>query len=127
MVASVQDSTRSDPSSGTKLAAIADGIVKIHKEVCGRGPTNARCFESGNAVVCLLFGGLTRGERTLLDSGDVTAVENQRRSLHQVMRAPARELVERELGRRVTAMTLAADPSNEMETAVFLLDGEGTR
>jgi hypothetical protein len=38
------------------------------------------------------------------------------------MEEPARELVERELGRRVTAMTLAADPANELETAVFVLD-----
>src|SRR3954452_16385461 len=70
-VASVQESTRSDPTSGTKLAAIADALVKLHKDVCGRGPTNARCFASGNAVVCLLYGGLTRGERTLLESGDL--------------------------------------------------------
>jgi len=121
-MASAYESTRSE-SSGTKLAAVADGLVKLHKDVCGRGPTNARAFESGNAVVVLLFGGLTPGERTLLRSGDVTAVENQRRSLHHVMEQPAREMVERELGRRVTAMTLAADPANELETAVFVLDG----
>ena len=105
------------------LAAIADGLVKIHKDVCGRGPTNARCFASGDTVVCLLVGGLTRGERTLLESGDVEAVNRQRIALHRVMETPARELVERELGRRVTAMTLAADPANELETAVFVLDG----
>jgi uncharacterized protein YbcI len=121
-MASVQDSTRSEPASGTKLAAIADGLVKIHKDVCGRGPTNARCFGSGNVVVCLLQGGLTRGERTLLESGDLEAVNRQRIALHQVMETPARELVERELGRRVTAVTLAADPANELETAVFVLD-----
>jgi uncharacterized protein YbcI len=122
-MASVQDSTRSEPHGGTKLAAIADGLVKLHKDVCGRGPTNARCFESGDVVVCLLVGGLTRGERTLLESGDTAAVERQRRSLHHVMKGPAQELVERELGRRVTAMTLAADPASELETAVFVLDG----
>lgn len=122
-MAFVQDSTRSDPSSGTKLAAIADGLVRIHKDVCGRGPTNARCFAAGDVVVGLLQGGLTRGERTLLESGDLEAVNRQRLALHHVMKGPARELVERELGRRVTAMTLAADPANELETAVFVLDG----
>ena len=122
-MAFAQDPTRSDLAGGTKLAAIADGLVKLHKNVCGRGPTNARCFESGDTVVCLLFGGLTRGEHTLLDSGNLTAVANQRRSLHEVMEGPARDLVERELGRRVAAMTLAADPAHELETAVFVLDG----
>jgi uncharacterized protein YbcI len=120
-VPSVQDSTRSEFSSGTKLAAIADGLVKIHKDACGRGPTSARCFASGDVVVCLLYGGLTRSERTLLQSGDLHAVQRQRESLHQVMHEPARKLVERELGRRVTAMTLAADPADELETAVFVL------
>jgi uncharacterized protein YbcI len=121
-MASVHDSTRSESAGGMKLAAIADGLVKLHKDVCGRGPTNARCFESGNTVVCLLFGGLTRGERTLLDSGDLDAVNRQRLALHRVMEDPARVLVEYELDRRVTAMTLAADPANELETAVFVLD-----
>ena len=121
-MAFAQDPTQSDSHSGTQLAAIADGMVKLHKNVCGRGPTNARCFESGNTVVVLLFGGLTRGERTLLESGDFEAVDRQRRSLHAVMHDPARDLVERELGRRVTAMTLAADPASELETAVFVLD-----
>ena len=121
-MASVQDSTSSEPSGGMKLAAVADGLVKLHKETCGRGPTNARCFESGDTVVCLLFGGLTRGERTLLKNGDTNAVSRQRRSLHHVMEDPARELVERELGRRVAAMTLAADPASELETAVFVLE-----
>ena len=123
MASAQEDPTRSDAHRGTQLAALADGLVKLHKNVCGRGPTNARCFESGNTVVVLLFGGLTRGERTLLDSGDLKAVERQRRSLHAVMHDPARDLVERVLGRRVTAMTLAADPANELETAVFVLDG----
>lgn len=121
-MASVYESTRSDPSTETKLAAIADGLVKIHKDTCGRGPTNARCFASGDAVVCLLYGGLTRGERTLLESGDLEAVDRQRASLHRVMKVLARDLVEQELGRRVTAMTMAADPANELETAVFVLD-----
>jgi uncharacterized protein YbcI len=121
-MASVHDSTRSESAGGIKLAAIADGLVKLHKDVCGRGPTNARCFDSGNTVVCLLFGGLTRGEQTLLQSGDLDAVARQREALHRVMYEPARELVEREVGRRVAAMTLAADPANELETAVFVLD-----
>ena len=46
----------------------------------------------------------------------------QRKSLYAVMGPQASALVEELLGRRVTAMTLAADPANELETAVFLLD-----
>ena len=121
-MASVHESTRSDPSLGMKLAAFSDALVKLHKDVCGRGPTNARCFTSGNAVVCLLFGGLTHGEQTLVARGDEEAVLQQRRSLHRVMEGPARDMAEEQFGRRVVAMTLATDPANGLETAVFVLD-----
>jgi uncharacterized protein YbcI len=109
-------------SSGVKLASISDALVKVHKDVCGRGPTNARCFVSGNALVCLFFGGLTTAEHTLIESGDLAAVDAHRRALHQRIGGPARKVVEEQLGRRVTAMTLAVDPANELETAVFVLD-----
>jgi uncharacterized protein YbcI len=121
-MAFAQDSIRSDGASGTQLAALSDALVKLHKETCGRGPTNARCYMSGNSVVCLLFGGLTPAERTLLAHGQLDTVVKQRAALHDVMRDRARELVEELLGRRVTAMTMAADPANELETAVFVLD-----
>ena len=29
---------------GTTLAAVSDGLVRLHKGTCGRGPTNARTF-----------------------------------------------------------------------------------
>lgn len=123
-MASAPESARTETPaySGTTLAAISDGMVKLHKNTCGRGPTNARCFASGNTVVCLLFGGFTQAERTLLESGDHDAVLDQRRSLYRTMADPATKLVSETLGRRVTAMTMAADPASELETAVFVLD-----
>jgi uncharacterized protein YbcI len=120
--ASESAQTEPHPYSGTILAAVSDGLVRLHKDTCGRGPTNARTFASGNAVVCLLHGGMTRAERTLLDDDNEAAVIEQRQSLYRVMGPRAAELVEELLGRRVTAMTLAADPANELETAVFVLD-----
>jgi len=116
------DSIRSDGATGTQLAALSDALVRLHKETCGRGPTNARCYMSGNSVVCLMFGGLTRAEQTLIAEGNVAAVQTHRQALHRVIQKKARELAEAELGRPVTAMTMAADPANELETAVFLME-----
>jgi uncharacterized protein YbcI len=121
-MASAQDSIRPDSPSGTQLAALSDALVKLHTDTCGRGPTNARCFASGDVVVCLLFGGLTRAEQTLIASGGGPAVITHRESLYGVMEPEARALVEDQLGRRVTAMTMATDPANELETVVFVLD-----
>ena len=70
----------------------------------------------------MMHGGMTRAELTLLADGNEAAVIEQRQSLYRVMGPRASKLVEELLGRRVTAMTMAADPANELETAVFLLD-----
>ena len=121
-MASVVDSTRSDPTGGMRLAAVSDALVRLHKDTCGRGPNNARCFASGNAVVCLLHDGFTHAEQTLLEDGDAAAVLRHRESLHRAMEAPARAIVEEQLARRVTAMTMAVDPANGLETVVFVLD-----
>jgi uncharacterized protein YbcI len=123
-MASASDPTQTEQHtySGSTLAAVSDALVRLHKDTCGRGPTNARTFASGNSVVCLLHGGMTRAELSLLADGNEAAVIEQRQSLYRVMGPRAAELVQDLLGRRVTAMTLAADPANELETAVFVLD-----
>jgi uncharacterized protein YbcI len=121
-MATAFDSTRSDASGAMKLAALSDALVRLHKEICGRGPNNARCMASGNAVVCLMFDGLTHAEQTLLDRGDSDGAKTVREALHQVMKRDARAIAEEQLARRVTAMTIAADPANGLETVVFLLD-----
>ncbi len=121
-MATAFDSTRSDLSCGMKLAALSDALVRLHKDICGRGPNNARCVASGNAVVCLMSDGLTHGEQTLLDRGKSEAATKVREAFHQAMKSEARAIAEEQLGRRVTAMTMAADPANGLETVVFLLD-----
>jgi uncharacterized protein YbcI len=121
-MASVADSTRSDLTGGMRLAALSDALVRLQKEICGRGPNNARCFASGNAVVCVMHDGFTLAEQTLLEHGRISDVAKHREALYRLMDAPARSAVEDQLGRRVTAMTLAVDPANGLETAVFLLD-----
>ena len=121
-MATAFDSTRSDLSSGMKLAALSDALVRLHKDICGRGPENARSVASGNAVVCLMFEGLTHGEQTLLDRNKPDEATKVRAAFHQAMKNEARAMAEEQLDRRVTAMTMAADPANGLETVVFLLD-----
>jgi uncharacterized protein YbcI len=111
--------------SGTTLSAVSDVLVHLHKQLCGRGPTNARCFASGNAIVCILQGGLTQGEQALLDAGQDAEALAHRRALYEILKPRAAAQISELLGRRVTAMTMAADPANRLETAVFLLEEDG--
>ena len=54
---------------GDVLTAISDGMVALLKEYYGRGPTRAKSYYEDDLVVCLLRGGFSRVEQTLLEGG----------------------------------------------------------
>ena len=51
------------------LTAVSDGLVALLKEFYGRGPTQAKSYYDDDLVVCVLRGGFSRVEQTLLDGG----------------------------------------------------------
>jgi len=57
---------------GEVLTAISDGMVALLKEFYGRGPTRAKSYYEDDLVVCVLRGGFSRVEQTLLDGGAAT-------------------------------------------------------
>jgi hypothetical protein len=54
---------------GDVLTAISDGMVALLKEFYGRGPTRAKSYYQDDLVVCVLRGGFSRVEETLLEGG----------------------------------------------------------
>ncbi len=60
------------------------------KEFYGRGPTRAKSYYEDDLVVCVLRGGFSRVEQTLLEGGRGTAVIQQRMEFQEVMREPLR-------------------------------------
>ena len=113
--------------SNRELGALANDLVSLHKATCGRGPTEAVAHAGGETITCVLRGGLTKADKTLMQHGDVGVVINQRERLHHVMRADATSLVERHTRRKVATVLFACDPADEVEVLVFLLaadDGE---
>jgi uncharacterized protein YbcI len=71
---------------GDVLTAISDGLVALLKEFYGRGPTRAKSFYEDDLVVCLLRGGFTRVEQTLLEGGRGSSVIQQRLEFQELMR-----------------------------------------
>jgi len=63
------DAQSTAPTHGDVLTAISDGIVALLKEFYGRGPTRTKSYYQDDLVVCLLRGGFTRVEQTLLEGG----------------------------------------------------------
>ena len=117
-----QPDTRSSQAHGEVLTAISDGLVALLKEYYGRGPTRAKSYFQDDLVVCVLRGGFTRVEETLLDGGRASAVIEQRMEFQQLMRERFEEVVEQATGRKVIGFMSGNQQDPDLMCEVFILD-----
>ena len=106
---------------GDVRTAISDGIVALLKEFYGRGPDRTRTYVHDDLVVCLLRGGFTRVEQTLLEGGHGDDVIRQRMVFQQVMRHRFEQVVEDATGRRVVGFMSGNQQDPDMICEVFVL------
>jgi len=108
-------------ASGDVRTEISDGLVALLKEFYGRGPERTRTYVHDDLVVCLLRGGFTPVEQTLLDGGHGADVIRQRMIFQQVMRHRFEEVVERATGRKVIGFMSGNQQDPDMICEVFVL------
>ncbi len=106
---------------GDILTAISDGLVALLKEFYGRGPTQAKSYYEDDLVVCVLRGGYTRVEQTLVDGGRGEAVIEQRMEFQSLMRARFEEVVEEATGREVIGFMSGNQQGPDLMCEVFIL------
>ena len=106
---------------GTVRTAISDGMVALLKDYYGVGPTQAKTYYHDDLVVCLMRGGFTRVERTLLEGGRTAAVIQQRMEFQDVMRERFVAVVEAATGRRVVGFMSGNQQDPDMICEVFVL------
>lgn len=87
--------------SGETLDALSRGMVRLKAELYGRGPEEARAFQNGEFVFCVMKGGLTTVEWTLLEANDEPLVRHVRLRFQEQMRPRFVEVVEQVTERRV--------------------------
>ncbi|MDW5598653.1 Na-translocating system protein MpsC family protein [Conexibacter stalactiti] len=104
------------------LTAISDGLVGLLKEYYGHGPTKAKSYYQDDLVVCVLRGGLSRVEQTLLEGGRDSAVTAQRTAFQELMRDRFKAVVERATGRRVIGFMSGSQHRPDLMCEVFVLD-----
>jgi uncharacterized protein YbcI len=112
---------KSTPRHGDILTAISDGMVALLKEFYGRGPTRAKTYYDDDLVVCVLRGGFSRVEQTLLEGGRGASVIQQRIEFQEVMRERFEAVVERATGRRVIGFMSGNQQDPDMLCEVFVL------
>jgi uncharacterized protein YbcI len=118
----VPDSTQVRQRDGAARTAISDGMVALLKEYYGVGPTQTKTYYYDDLVVCLMRGGFTRVEQTLLEGGRTSAVIQQRMEFQEVMRARFTGVIEQATGRRVVGFMSGNQQSPDMICEVFVLE-----
>jgi uncharacterized protein YbcI len=103
------------------LTAISDGMVALLKEFYGRGPTRAKSYYEDDLVVCVLRGGFSRIEQTLLEGGRGYAVIQQRMEFQELMRERFAAVIERATGRRVIGFMSGNQQDPDIMCEVFIL------
>ncbi|HWI73116.1 MAG TPA: Na-translocating system protein MpsC family protein [Baekduia sp.] len=106
---------------GDVLTAISDGMVALLKEFYGRGPTRAKSYYEDDLVVCLLRGGFTRVEQTLLEGGRSASVIQQRMEFQELMRERFEAVVTAATGRRVIGFMSGNNQDPDIMCEVFIL------
>ena len=107
---------------GDVRTQISNGLVALLREYYGRGPERTRTYVSDDLVVCVLRGGFTRVEQTLLESGHGGDVIRQRMVFQDVMRERFEEVVEKATGRKVIGFMSGNQQEPDMICEVFVLE-----
>jgi uncharacterized protein YbcI len=106
---------------GDQLTAISDGLVALLKEFYGHGPARTKSYYQDDLVVCVLRGGFSRVEDTLLKGGRGAAVIQQRMEFQDVMRRRFEEVIEHATGRPVIGFMSGNQQDPDVMCEVFIL------
>jgi uncharacterized protein YbcI len=101
--------------------AISGGLVALLKEFYGHGPTRTKSCYADDLVVCVLRGGFSPVEQTLLEGGRGAAVIDQRMEFQDMMRKRFEDVIERATGRRVIGFMSGNQQQPDMMCEVFIL------
>ncbi len=117
---SPETATRRVP--GEVLARISTGLVQLHRSYYGKGPTKAKTYLMNDSLICILKGGFTTVEQTLIESGDVNAVYSIRRSFQDAMKDRFTTVVEDATGRKVIAYMSQIHHDPDLAVEIFILE-----
>jgi uncharacterized protein YbcI len=105
------------------LLGISNDMVKLYKEMFGRGPTRARTnFAGSDIVVCTLRDTLTPAERNLVKLGEHQRLRDIRMFFQYASEEQLRGVVEERTGRKVVAFVSGLDTGEDVATEVFYLE-----
>jgi len=104
-------------------AEISREMVRLYKELFGRGPTKARTeFAGPDIVICSLENTFTPAERSLAEMGEHQRLRDTRLYFQAATENRFREIIERLTGRKVRAFISGLDAKVDICSEVFYLE-----
>jgi uncharacterized protein YbcI len=110
------------PRLGVELAEVTKGMVSLHRRFYGKGPTEAKTYLVDDTVICVLRGGFTTVERTLIDQDRSNAVLQIRREFQSALETEFRSVVEAALDRKVIAYVSQVHTNPDLAIELFMLE-----
>jgi uncharacterized protein YbcI len=111
---------------GEVRSLISREMTRLHAEYYGRGPTRVKTYITEDLVAVALEETFTRAEKTLVERGEMEAIQNIRRRFQQQMKEDFTAIVEQATGRKVRAFLSETNLEVDVSMEIFLLAEERT-
>jgi uncharacterized protein YbcI len=117
---------QSPPTQHETSLEISNEMVRLYKQLFGRGPGRARTYFAGpDVIVCSLEQTLTPAERTMVEMGEHQRLRETRLLFQHAREDDFRATVERVTGRRVRGFISGTDTTEDVSCEVFYLVSDG--
>jgi uncharacterized protein YbcI len=108
---------------GLELQELTNAMVRLYKELFGRGPTKARTNYAGpDTIITTVQNSLTAAERNMVELGEDQRVREIRMFFQHASEAEFTGTVEEITGRKVWAFVSGMDTTRDMASEVFYLE-----
>src|SRR5918998_537336 len=107
---------------GMELQELTNAMVRLYKELFGRGPTKARTDYAGpDTIVSTIQNSLTPSERNMLELGEDQRVREIRMFFQHASDREFKTTVEQITGRKVWAFVSGIDTREDVSSELFYL------
>jgi uncharacterized protein YbcI len=108
---------------GLELQEITNAMVRLYKELFGRGPTKARTNYAGpDTLIATIENSLTPSERAMIALGEHQRVREIRMFFQHASERDFTDTVEQITNRRVWAFVSGIDSGKDVSAEIFYLE-----
>jgi uncharacterized protein YbcI len=111
------------PEGQSVQMALSNSMVRLYKDLFGRGPTKAHtAFAGPDVIVTTLEESMTPAERNMVRMGESGRMRDTRIFFQYASENSFREVVERITGRNVRGFVSGIDVEHDISSEVFYLE-----